>query len=132
MAFKYLLDTDVIIWHLRGHEPTREILETIKFDQPIGCSIMSVFEVWCGVRKKEQEITQQLLSQLNKIPIDNDIAVKAAEYWREFRAKGITLGKADAIIAATANILNLTLITYNRSHYPMNDIVFYEINRSIV
>jgi len=126
MALKYLLDTDVIIWNLRNHEPTREILISIKNDQPIGCSVISVYEVWIGVRKKEYEITQQLLNELYKIPIDGSIAIKAAEYWRDFRVRGITLGQADAMIAATANILNLTLITYNRNHYPMDDIAFYE------
>jgi tRNA(fMet)-specific endonuclease VapC len=127
VALKYLLDTNVIIWHLRDYEPTNEILRSIKADQPMGCSAISVFEVWVGVRKKEYDITQRLLNQLYKIPIDSIIAIRAAEYWREFRAKGITLGQADAIIAATANILNLTLITYNQSHYPMDDIAFYEL-----
>ena len=129
MAFRYLLDTDVIIWHLRGHEPTKEILKSIKIDQPIGCSAISVFEIWVGIRKKELEITHQLLNQLYKIPIDSIIAMKAADYWKEFRVKGITLGQADAMIAATANVMNLTLITYNRSHYQMDDITFYECKK---
>lgn len=126
MAFRYLLDTDVIIWHLRGHKPTEEILKTIEIDQPIGCSVVSVFEVLAGVREKERLATLQFLAPLHKIPIDGTIAMKAADYWKEFRTKGITLGQADALIAATANIKNLTLITYNQSHYPMDDIAFYE------
>jgi predicted nucleic acid-binding protein len=126
MAFKYLLDTDVIIWHLRGHEPTEKILKAIEIDQPIGCSVISVFETLAGIRERELASTSQFLAPLYKIPIDGNIAIKAAEYWREFRAKGITIGQADAMIAATANILKLTLITYNRRYYPMDDIVFYE------
>lgn len=126
MAFRYLLDTDVIIWHLRGHEPTEEILKTIEIDQPIGCSAISVFEVLAGVQEMNHIATTQFLAPLYKIPIDGNIAIKAAEYWREFREKGIIIGQADVMIAATANIMNLTLITYNRSHYPMDDIAFYE------
>ena len=63
---------------------------------------------------------------LNKIPIDGAIALKAAEYWREFRQQGVTLGQADALIAATAHVLDLVLITYNRDHYPMKDMKLYE------
>ncbi|MGB9596455.1 MAG: PIN domain-containing protein [Candidatus Poribacteria bacterium] len=93
IAFKYLFDTDVIIWHLRGHEPTEKILKTIGVDQPIGCSVISIFEVLAGVREKEREITLQFFALLYKIPIDVAIATKAIDYWKEFRAKGITLGR---------------------------------------
>jgi predicted nucleic acid-binding protein len=126
MALRFLLDTDVIIWHLRGHEPTEELLEKLEVEQPLGCSTLSVFEVWVGVRPKEEEVTHQFLSVLYKIPVDGAIAFKAAEYWREFRGQGLTLGQADAIIAATAHVLNLVLVTYNRDHYPMKDIMLYE------
>ena len=50
MALRFLLDSDVIIWHLRGHEPTEELLRAIEPEPPIGCSTLSVFEVWTGDR----------------------------------------------------------------------------------
>jgi len=125
VALSYLLDTDVIIWHLRGHDPTQELLREIESQQPLGCSTISMFEVWCGVRPKEKEATLRLLNALLQIPADGEIAVKAAEYWREFRRRGVTLGQGDALIAATANTLRLTLVTYSRDHYPMKDIAFY-------
>ena len=126
MALRFLLDTDVLIWHLRGHESTEKLLKELESEQPLGCSALSVFEVWAGVRTKDEEATHQFLSVLYKIPADGAIAFKAAEYWREFRRRGITLGQADALIAATAYILDLVLITYNRDHYPMDDIKLYE------
>ncbi|MCD6507782.1 PIN domain-containing protein [Candidatus Poribacteria bacterium] len=98
----------------------------MEVEQPLGCSTLSVFEVWIGVRPEEEEVTRQFLSVLYKIPVDGAIAFKAAEYWREFRRRGLTLGQADAIIAATAYVLNLVLVTYNRDHYPMEDITLYE------
>ncbi len=126
MAFRFLLDTDVLIWHLRGHEPTEELLKELEPEQPLGCSVLSVFEIWSGVRAKEEEATHQFFCVLHEVPVDRPIAFKAAEYWREFRRRGITLGQADALIAATAHMLNLTLVTYNRNHYPMKDITLYE------
>ena len=126
MTLRFLLDTDVLIWHLRGHEPTGELLRELEPEQPLGCSALSVYEVWSGVRSEEEKPTRQLLSVLYNIPVDGPIAFKAAEYWRGFRQQGVTLGQADALIAATAHALDLTLITYNLDHYPMQDIRLYE------
>jgi len=125
-VLRYLLDTDVIIWHLRGHEPTEAALRTIAADQPLGCSALSVFEVWSGVRSREEEPTRRFLASLHQIPTDGPIAVVAAEYWRDYRGQGITLGRADALIAATARVLDLALVTYNIEHYPMDDIARYD------
>ena len=126
MALRYLLDTDVIIWHLRGHEPTEAVLRAIEREQPLGCSTLSVFEVWSGVRAKEQDPTHRFLDTLQQIPPDGSMAIAAAEYWRHFRSRGVTVGRADALIAATARILDLVLVTYNSDHYPMDDVAFYD------
>jgi len=126
MALRYLLDTDVIIWHLRGHNPTEALLQTIEPEQPLSCSALSVFEVWSGVRPREEKETRRFLDALYQVPTGGSIALIAAEYWRTFRNRGITLGRADALIAATARALDLTLVTYNRSHYPIDDIALYD------
>ena len=126
MALRFLLDSDVIIWHLRGHEPTEFLLEDLEVEQPLGCSALSTFEVWAGVRRKEMDRTREFLSALRVVPVGESIALKAGEYWREFRRKGVTLGKADALIAATAHVLRLVLVTYNPDYYPMKDVTLYE------
>ncbi len=126
MALRYLLDTDVIIWHLRGHEPTKALLQVIGREQPLGCSAMSVFEVWSGVRLREEEGTRRFLEAMYSIPASGPVALVAAEYWRDFRRRGITLGRADALIAAMVRVFDLTLVTYNRDHYPMYDIALYD------
>ncbi len=126
MALKFILDSDVIIWHLRGHEPTEELLRELEPEQPLGCSVISTFEVWSGVRPEDEESTRRFLSVLYEIPVDGNVALKAAEYWREFRKRGTTLGQADALIAATAHMLKLVLVTYDINHYPMKDITLYQ------
>ena len=40
----------------------------------------------------------------------------------EFRSKGLTIGIADAIIAATALELGVPLLTNNVRHYPFPDL----------
>lgn len=125
MALRFILDSDVIIWHLRGHEPTEELLRELESEQPLGCSTISTFEVWSGIRPGDEESTHQFLSVLYQIPVDGNIALKAAEYWREFRSQGMTLGQADVLIAATAHMSGLVLVTYNSSHYPVEDVITY-------
>jgi len=51
----YLIDSDVLIWHLRGHQPTVQLLRSLvrtspqdKRVLPLGCSVISAFEVWAG------------------------------------------------------------------------------------
>ena len=126
MALRYLLDSDVIIWHLRGHEPTEAVLRQIGAEQPLACSTLSIFEVWCGVRSQEQVATRRFLEALHQVPPDGTIAMAAADLWREFRDRGVTLGRADALIAATAQTAGLSLVTYNRDHYPMGGVRLYE------
>lgn len=126
MSRRYLLDTDVLIWHLRGHAPTEDLLRQIGHEQPLACSALSVFEVWCGALPQEQEATRRFLGALQQVPVDGAIGKLGADYWRDFRSRGVTLGRADALIAATARSLDLILVTYNQVHYPMDDVLLYE------
>jgi predicted nucleic acid-binding protein len=45
---------------------------------------------------------------------------------RSWKSRGVTLGDADVIIAATALAHNLTLVTTNAKHFPMSDLVVYQ------
>jgi len=122
---KFLIDSDVIIWALRGQRETLELLRTL---QPAGipvCSPISIIEVKLGVRSGEEKKTNVFLDSLEVYPVDRWVADKASEYITECRRKGVTLGIPDAIIAATCIIYELTLVTYNTKHYPMTEIRFY-------
>ena len=69
---------------------------------------------------------RRVLAAVESVPIDPEIALIAAEYWRHFRARGRTLGDADALTAATARRHGFTLETYNHADFPMDDIAIYE------
>jgi hypothetical protein len=128
----YLIDTDVLIWHLRGHRPTVDLLRKLARESregegmvPLGCSVISVFEVRVGMRPKEETATEQLLNSLERYPVDEAIARRAADYYRAFAQRGVTLHIADLLIAATAALRRLTLVTYNPGHFPMEDLKIY-------
>ena len=128
----YLIDSDVLIWHLRGHEPTVQLLRTLAQGSreekvvSLGCSVVSVFEVRVGMHPEEKASTEKLLSALERYPVGEGIAQKAADYYRAFAKQGITLHIADLIIAATAAEYELTLVSYNWEHFLMKDIQIYK------
>ena len=128
----YLIDSDVLIWHLRGREPTVQLLRTLAQGSreeeavlPLGCSVISVFEVGVGMHPEERASTERFLSALERYPVGEVIAERAADYYRAFVKQGTTLHIADVVIAATAAEYGLTLVTYNHDHFPMEDIRLY-------
>jgi len=124
---KFLIDTDVMIWHLRGKKETKDLLKSLQKAGVPMCSPISIIEVQVGVKPGEEEFTNEFLESLNVCNMNREIANKAAEYLTAYREKGITLQILDAIIAATCVVRDLILVTYHDRHYPMPEIRVYPI-----
>lgn len=123
---RFLLDSDVIIWHLRGKKEVTGMLANFhKFGLP-ACSALSILEVQLGAKKGEEEKTESFLRSLKIFDVNIEIANKAAQLIREHRLKGVTLNLPDAIIASTCILYDLVLVTYNTKHYPISEIEFYQ------
>jgi len=124
---KFLLDSDVIIWHLRGREEVTEMLRDLqRFGVP-GCSALSVLEVQLGVKKGEEERTNHFFKYLKVFDVNREIAGKAAQLIREFKGRGVMLDIPDAVIASTCILYDLILVTFNRKHYPIRELEFYPV-----
>ncbi|BDG60386.1 type II toxin-antitoxin system VapC family toxin [Caldinitratiruptor microaerophilus] len=108
----YLLDTDVIIWHLRGRPQTTALLQTLLSDGPLGCSALSLAEVLAGARQHELARTEALLDSLIALPVGAQEA-KVAATLRRGRGPGFI----DCLIAATAITHKIPLVTYNRRDF---------------
>jgi predicted nucleic acid-binding protein len=115
----HLLDTDILIDFLRGRGEARTFLGRYEAAaEPPVISVVSVAELWAGMRQGEERATDALLSALRKIPLSEEIALAAGNMLRTYRrSHGTELG--DALIASTAVELGATLITRNVKHYPM-------------
>ena len=122
---EYLLDSDVLIWQLRDQRETVELLAKLSKRGILACSVVSIVEIQAGVRHGEEKKTDALLDSLKAYDATPAIANLAGRFIRGYRAKGITLDFVDSIIAATAAIHNLTLLTYNIKHYPMPEVKLY-------
>lgn len=117
-----LLDTDVLIDHLRGDTAARSLLlDLAAGEPPPAISVITAAEIEAGIRDSERAQIEALLSGFLTVPVDSDIARQAGRYRREFgQSHGVLL--PDALIAATALQQGQTLYTLNRKHYPMAEL----------
>src|SRR5690606_14429250 len=105
-----LVDTDVVIWNLRGNKRAAKVL-----DQAARFSLSAVtyMELVQGLRDKtELQVLRRgiRLRGCEIIAIDNDISVRAM-YLMENFSLSHNLQMADALIAATALSSGLPLMT---------------------
>jgi predicted nucleic acid-binding protein len=114
-----LLDSDVVIWHLRGRKPVVERVLALARDERIGLSAITRAEVLLGMREPERKATFDFLNACKTLAVDAAVAEQGAEIIRTFRANGITISLPDALIGATALGNKIPLYTCNTRHYPM-------------
>jgi len=124
----YLLDTSVIIDVLNQKRGRWELLESlVGAGDTLACSVVTLTEVYAGLRPKELAHAERFLAWLEQYQVDSHLARNAGLLKNEWAKKGRTLGVVDLIIAATALAHNLPLITDNRKDFPMPQLVLYPL-----
>jgi len=120
-----LLDSDVIIAWLRGHDPFADLIPTLLTKgEVLTWTPVSVAEIFAGVRKGEEQQIENLFLVLEPLSLSAEIGRTAGQYMKSYsRSHGVEL--ADALVAATAHVNGLPLWTLNKRHYPMRDIRFF-------
>jgi predicted nucleic acid-binding protein len=117
MSDRYLLDSDFLIEHLRGIGPARLFFDQLEGDLIV--SAVTVTELYSGVRhERHQQAIDRLLQITTVIPIDERIAKRAGLLRAQYRHSHGT-STPDALIAATAQHIEATLVSFNRRHFPM-------------
>lgn len=114
----FLLDSDVVIWHLRGREEVVRLVLDLAGRGRLALSAVVRAEVIQGMRDPEREPTLGFLDACAALPVDADVADQAGDIVRSFRSRGVTLALPDALIAATALAYGAPLFTCNARHYP--------------
>ena len=109
-----LLDTDVLIYFLRGDKRIKALL---LFNDRFFYSYITRKELLKkpGLSRGEEEAIMRLLNRLRQVPVDGKIASLADELFKKHRRKGINI--PDALIAATALTRRFILVTFNRKHF---------------
>ena len=123
----FLLDSDVVIWHLRGRPSVVEIVLGLARKGRLGLSAISRAEILLGMREPERRATLSFLDACETLSVDMATADRAGEIVRAFRAQGVTLSLPDALIGATALIASIPLYTCNPRHYPMPELDLHPV-----
>lgn len=116
----YLLDSNVVIWHLRGQEAVVSRVAHLSQRGRLGLSVITRAEVIQGMREPEREGTYTFLDACETLPIDQAAADRAGEIVRSYRTRGVTIDLPDALIGATALESGIPLFTCNTRHFPMS------------
>jgi len=113
-----IIDTDVLIWYLRGNEKAYQVIEN---SNTFFISVVTYMELVQGMRNKQE------LNRLRKalhiwntkiLYISEEISAKAMFYVEQhFLSHSMAL--ADALIGATAITYGNTLLTANDRHYKV-------------
>jgi len=117
----YLLDSDVLIWHLRRRAETMALLQALAQEGPLACSVLSISEVLRLAREDEIPRTERLLNTLIDLPVSKEIAILAALLMRD-RGPGYV----DSHIAATALLWEIPLVTYNRKDFERTGVRLFD------
>lgn len=117
MVGAFLVDTDVIVDYLCGQKEAVVFLE--QSTAPILISTITVAELYAGVRnEKEWDVLEEFFHAFEIVSVDKTIAKRGGLFRRDF-GPSHGVGIADALIAATATIIEATLVTLNKRHFPM-------------
>jgi len=125
-----LLDSGILILHLRNQPGYPALLESLLNESDIYISAITRLEIVRGMRDHERDQTFNLLDSLETLDITGEIADKAGELIRGGKARGVAIGDADALIAASAIHCNLALVTTNPKHFQMAELIVFQTDES--
>ena len=120
---RIMLDTTFIIDHLRDDAAARARLRALHAagDEPLVTSVV-VSEAWAGVRPGDDQWLDRFLRYLEYIHPAPATARLAGTWRAEARARGRTLGLADAVIAATAFDADAAVLTRNVRDFALTPV----------
>ena len=114
-----LVDSDVLIAHLRGVAAARDWLMDANATEGLAISVLTITEISGGMRSGERAQVWRLLTSLESEPVTYSIARRAGELMRTWHRSHNGISVVDYLIAATAMELGFSLATLNVKHYPM-------------
>ncbi len=117
----FLLDTDHCVFFIRGHTEVVAAFDVHAEDEP-AISIISVGELYFGAMRSARpsenvELCQKLIDRVTLVSLDTQIMLTFARIKKDLFARGEKLEDADLLIAATAIVQGVPLVTHNTSHF---------------
>ena len=119
---RFLLDTDTVSLLLRNQAKVlAQARHYISIYGPLHISIITRYEVLKGLRYKGATTQlarfDQFCNSNEVVPLTDATINHAAEIHADLRRRGVPIGDSDVLIAATAMVNGLTLVTNNERHF---------------
>ncbi len=122
----YLIDTN-IIGELCRHNPDANVLAWANKVSRVSISVITVDEIMYGLKRKPNvrilTWMQEFFKHHSIIPISESIAYRSGELRGQLSVRGIVCHQADMLIAATADIYGMSLVTRNTRDFEHCGIV---------
>jgi predicted nucleic acid-binding protein len=114
------VDSDVLIWHLRGERRALRFLQRLRDSEEneLWTGVMQRAEIVFFMKPEEETATLLFLSQFKTASIDQRIVDAGATLYRRWKpSHGLDVN--DAILAATVMQTGGQIFCLNTKHYPM-------------
>jgi len=116
----FLIDTSVFVARERGDLSEGSFLDLVG-DEGVALSAITASELLHGVHRADGEqrrarrraFVEALLAEVPVLPVDLDVARVHSGIWADLRSRGSIIGAHDLLIAATAVVHGLTVVTRN-------------------
>lgn len=112
MGVKYLWDTNTVIYYLQGHflHAAELFIDKLLVRSQPAVSVITEVELlcWKTANAKDLEVLHNFINDIQVFELEKPIKLQTAKIRRVYKIK-----LPDAIIAATALVYNLTLLTSN-------------------
>jgi len=135
---KWLLDTNVVSEGMRAR-PSRSVIEWLRAKpiEDLAISIVTWAELYEGAQSNPDEGRRRKLTawvetevsstfRERTLALTGNILVEWLQLSRKLRAKGTVRDAADLLLAATARVHALTLVTRNARHFADTGVVVYD------
>ncbi len=119
---RLLLDSTVIIDALRGRSAADELVGLRRQGIEPWVCVISVEEIWRGLRNDEHASASRLFRALRLAPLGVREGQLAGTWRRQFAERGMTLHQADCLVGAAALGVGATLATANVADFPMAEL----------
>jgi predicted nucleic acid-binding protein len=117
---KLVIDTSVMIDHLRGHAQAVAVLsDAARAGDELWSVTATRTEVLAGMRRGEERATHALLDAIRWQDVTCEIADRAGHFARRYLRSHPGVDTVDYLVAAASEVLGARVLTQNVRHFPM-------------
>lgn len=115
---KMVVDTGVFLEYLGATDKSQTLLQSVSSEGVLTISAITLYELYMAATTREKlRDVQVLTKELLVLPLTDDVALNAAKIFQYLKRQQKPIELRDILIAATAVVNDLPIMTLNRAHY---------------